>query len=210
MASPPSSPSYGSHIEVDLVMLLKSQQLSSSSSDYESPDYDTSTASLSSSISEYVFENDMANKYPMAEVIGTDLSPIQSGWVPPNCRFEVDDVEKDWTFRSDLLDFFHMRNLAQAVTDWPKLIPEAYRCTAPGGYVELVEVGQIAYSDDGSMKADNAVKRNFEPTTKAMAMIRRPAEECKTMREEFEKAGFVDVKVAKVKQPIGPWPKDKQ
>lgn len=27
---------------------------------------------------------DMAEKYPMAEVIGTDLSPIQPIWVPPN------------------------------------------------------------------------------------------------------------------------------
>ncbi|KAI5811841.1 UMTA methyltransferase family protein [Pyronema omphalodes] len=28
---------------------------------------------------------DMADKYPMAEVIGTDLSPTQPDWVPANC-----------------------------------------------------------------------------------------------------------------------------
>lgn len=27
---------------------------------------------------------DMADKYPMAEVIGTDLSPIQPSWIPAN------------------------------------------------------------------------------------------------------------------------------
>jgi methylase of polypeptide subunit release factors len=27
---------------------------------------------------------DAADKYPSAEVIGTDISPIQPGWVPPN------------------------------------------------------------------------------------------------------------------------------
>lgn len=27
---------------------------------------------------------DMADKYPMSEVIGTDLSPIQPDWVPAN------------------------------------------------------------------------------------------------------------------------------
>jgi hypothetical protein len=27
---------------------------------------------------------DMADQYPMAEVVGTDLSPIQPSWVPPN------------------------------------------------------------------------------------------------------------------------------
>lgn len=32
---------------------------------------------------------DIADEYPEALVIGTDLSPIQPGWVPPNCRFYV-------------------------------------------------------------------------------------------------------------------------
>jgi len=26
-------------------------------------------------------------------------SPIQPRWVPPNCRFEVDDTELEWTYR---------------------------------------------------------------------------------------------------------------
>jgi hypothetical protein len=34
---------------------------------------------------------DMADKYPSAVVIGTDLSPMQPSLVPPNVRFEVDD-----------------------------------------------------------------------------------------------------------------------
>jgi cyclopropane fatty-acyl-phospholipid synthase-like methyltransferase len=42
---------------------------------------------------------DMADTYPAAEVIGTDLSPIQPVWIPPNCRFEVDDAEQEWTFK---------------------------------------------------------------------------------------------------------------
>ena len=41
---------------------------------------------------------DIASEYPSAEVIGTDLSPIQPKWVPPNVRFEVDDASLDWTF----------------------------------------------------------------------------------------------------------------
>jgi len=39
---------------------------------------------------------DMADLYPTAQVLGTDLSPVQPSWVPPNCRFEVDDFELDW------------------------------------------------------------------------------------------------------------------
>ena len=39
---------------------------------------------------------DMADEYPACQVIGTDLSPVQPTWVPPNCRFEVDDFELEW------------------------------------------------------------------------------------------------------------------
>ena len=39
---------------------------------------------------------DMADEYPSAVVTGTDLSPTQPSWVPPNARFEVDDFREDW------------------------------------------------------------------------------------------------------------------
>ena len=37
---------------------------------------------------------DVADEFPSALVIGTDLSPIQPTTVPPNCRFYVDDFEE--------------------------------------------------------------------------------------------------------------------
>lgn len=30
--------------------------------------------------------SDFADTYPNCEVIGTDISPIQPGWVPPNLK----------------------------------------------------------------------------------------------------------------------------
>ena len=39
---------------------------------------------------------DMADKYPSAQIIGTDLSPVQPSWVPPNCNFQVDDFDQEW------------------------------------------------------------------------------------------------------------------
>lgn len=44
---------------------------------------------------------EMAEMFPKALVIGTDLSPVQPSnrqWIPPNCRFEVDDAEREWIF----------------------------------------------------------------------------------------------------------------
>jgi cyclopropane fatty-acyl-phospholipid synthase-like methyltransferase len=43
---------------------------------------------------------EMAEKFPNAKVLGIDLSPIQPEWVPPNCRFIVDDAEESWPSRS--------------------------------------------------------------------------------------------------------------
>ena len=73
-----------------------------------------------------IWAMDAADMYPSAEVIGTDLSPIQPGFVPPNCRFLVDDCEEDWTFEKDSFDMVHMRHLSQSIKDWPRLLAQAY------------------------------------------------------------------------------------
>jgi methylase of polypeptide subunit release factors len=36
-----------------------------------------------------VWAIDIADQYPSADVLGIDLSPVQTTWVPPNVRFEV-------------------------------------------------------------------------------------------------------------------------
>ncbi|KAF8246109.1 S-adenosyl-L-methionine-dependent methyltransferase [Wilcoxina mikolae CBS 423.85] len=154
---------------------------------------------------------DMADQYPSAEVIGMDLSPIQPAWVPPNCRFEVDDAEREWTYRLNFFDFIHVRNLAQAIENWPKLISEIYRSTIPGGYVELAECGGEVYSDDESMKDDNPFKRCFDIVQKeGLTKIGRPPVTGEILKERLLNAGFVDVHVSTYKHPFAPWPEDEK
>ncbi|KAF8543378.1 S-adenosyl-L-methionine-dependent methyltransferase [Trichophaea hybrida] len=151
---------------------------------------------------------DIADKFPSAEVIGTDISPIQPGWVPPNCKFEVDDVEQEWTFRKDSFDFVHSRNLSQCIGDWPTLMSQIYRVTKPGGYCELGELGGVPDSDDGTMS--DGVDRHFELCRQAMEKIGRPFPTSSTLKALLEEAGFVDVQVTDIKQPLGPWPKNER
>jgi len=47
----------------------------------------------------------MADAFPSAEVIGTDISPTQPSWVPPNLSFQIDDAQLDWTFKEEYFDF---------------------------------------------------------------------------------------------------------
>ena len=154
---------------------------------------------------------DMADKYPTAEVIGTDLSPIQPGWVPPNCRFEIDDAEKDFTYKSDSFDLVHSRNIGQAISDWPRLMGQIFRVVKPGGYAELAELCGQCCSDDDTMQEDNPCNLFFQELSTALVKLGRPAYATKELlRSLLEDAGFVDVKVVEAKQPLAPWAKDKE
>lgn len=68
-----------------------------------------------------------ADAFPCAEVIGTDLSPIQPTAVPPNLRFEVDDCTRPWTFAPDSFDYIHIRCLSGSVADWPAFYAECMK-----------------------------------------------------------------------------------
>jgi len=72
---------------------------------------------------------DYADAHPEAEVIGVDLSPIQSSFVPPNCAFEIDDLEKEWTWTKKF-DFIFARGMATAFASWPELMRKAYKYVA--------------------------------------------------------------------------------
>ncbi len=94
---------------------------------------------------------DVADEYPKAQVIGTDISPIQPTWVPPNARFDIEDCAKPWTYPSDSFDLVHIRYLFGALPDWMGLFKEAYRVCKPGGWIETVEPSCVLTSDDGSV-----------------------------------------------------------
>jgi hypothetical protein len=72
---------------------------------------------------------DFADEYPSAEVIGTDLSPIQPSFVPPNLRFEIDDATESWVYSQEF-DLVHVRSLYGAIADWPAFYREALKYLA--------------------------------------------------------------------------------
>lgn len=152
----------------------------------------------------------MADKYPSAEVIGTDLSPIQPQWVPPNCSFQVDDAEMDFTFSPDSFDFVHVRNLAQGISDWDRFLGQIFTIIKPGAYVEIGELGFVAYSDDDTMPDDHGVKVFIELLSKAVTSIGRPPVDSRVLSGHLIKAGFEDVVAYDIKEPYGPWAKDRK
>ncbi|KAA8913408.1 S-adenosyl-L-methionine-dependent methyltransferase [Sphaerosporella brunnea] len=152
---------------------------------------------------------DMAEKHPYAEVLGIDLSPTQPSWVPPNCRFEVDDADDDWVHASDSFDFIHLRNLNQGIQDWGHVMSEAYRCVKPGGYIELSEAGHAFFSDDNSMAPTSAPAIYSQKLHEGMCLLRRkPVQEVGELEKRLRDAGVVDIQAFTLKQVFGPWAKD--
>lgn len=55
--------------------------------------------------------------------------------VPPNVRFEIDDVEAEWTYHQNF-DFIHCRFMGNAIKDWPRLVRQSYE------YVRIYQLPQ--------------------------------------------------------------------
>jgi hypothetical protein len=73
--------------------------------------------------------HDVAEKYPSARVIGTDLSAIQPIWSPPNVEFRVEDMEDEfrpWTRIYDNSDLIHMRSLLQTMRNPKRLFERCF------------------------------------------------------------------------------------
>lgn len=70
-------------------------------------------------------------------MIGTDLSPIQPHHIPPNCKFEIDDFNGEWTYSPNSFDFVHARGLSGSSKDYPAIIRQAYNVLKPGGWYEM-------------------------------------------------------------------------
>ncbi|KAF4998984.1 hypothetical protein FGRMN_2783 [Fusarium graminum] len=153
---------------------------------------------------------DFADDNPNVRVVGTDLSPIQPAWIPPNLQFEIEDCTREWTFQPDSIDYIHMRWLVGSIPDWHFLYSEAFRCCKPGGWVESHETSSIITSDDGSVATDSALDqwgKFFIEGGKKLGSTFTVIED-EIQKEQMEKAGFVDIEVLEYKCPLGGWPKD--
>lgn len=138
---------------------------------------------------------DFADQFPQATVIGTDISPIQPSWVPPNIKFEIDDATLEWTFAEDSLDYIHMRYLFGSIADWPGLLREAYRCCAPGGYVESFEPSCVFRSDDGTLNETSPLGQWGKVFVEAGRKFGKPFDVVGDGLQEdaFKKAGFTNI-----------------
>lgn len=153
---------------------------------------------------------DFGDKYPNAEVIGTDVSPIQPAWVPPNVKFEIDDANLDWTWPDNTFDFVHVRFLVGCIEDWRKFYREAYRCCKPGGWIEHQEPSLLWFLQGQDVPEDSPMGqwgKVFQEGGRKFGRTFTLVDEG-GQQKYMEEAGFTDISVKEYQVPSGDWPKD--
>lgn len=174
---------------------------------------------------------DMADEYPSCQVIGTDLSPVQPTWVPPNCRFDVDDFEQEWyvgctralldffkigltkhyrTFGDNRFDLIHGRFLMGSISDHNKLYKRIFNALKPGGYFEVSEMEGGTYSDDGTVGPDFPSVKWWAWLEEAFIKIGKPIIKIDEYPKLMTEAGFEDIQFMMLKRPTNDWPKDQR
>jgi SAM-dependent methyltransferase len=148
---------------------------------------------------------EFAELYPNANVLGTDLSPTQPTWVPPNVRFEIDDASDTWTFDTKF-DYIHCRCFHMAIEE-KKLFKQAYDALKPGGWFEITETALPLQCDDDTLEGTHLLMWCEEMLKLGRAHGMNFDNPFK-YRQWVEEAGFVNVQEHPQNFPISPWPKD--
>ncbi|KAM0425851.1 hypothetical protein ACHAPT_008789 [Fusarium lateritium] len=159
-----------------------------------------------------------ADLHPETEVVGVDLSPIQPS------LFEVDDLEKDWTWAKPF-DLIFARVMTGSFVSMPNFIKKAYRWVSfpniwiqsycqsshlePGGYLEMHDLSHPFECDDDTLPKDSELYRLGNLLIEASTAAGRLNNEAPRYKDFLKDAGFVDVVERRYKWPLNQWPKDK-
>ena len=157
-----------------------------------------------------IWASDFADQFATANVTGTDISPIQSTWVPPNCRFEVSDCTEEWTFPAGHFDFIHVRSLYGSIVDWPAFYKRVYTHLKPGGWFEQVEYSVDWVTDDDSIPEGHIFRDASAYYVEAGERMGRTFRILDLQKDYISEAGLVNVVKDRYKMPLGPWAKDKK
>lgn len=174
----------------------------------------------------------MGDMFPSAEIIATDLSPIQPDAVPPNVSFYVEDSSVSPTIHFHVLpllkrtassllrsdswdyphkfDYIHTRVTGGCWSSFEEqVVQQAFEALEPGGYLESQEIDSSLGCDDGTLDQNGALMRWASDITTAGERCDRSTLVGQTLKEAYERVGFVDVQEIVFRIPVNGWPRDR-
>ncbi|KAI8281196.1 hypothetical protein K4K60_004385 [Colletotrichum sp. SAR11_57] len=156
-----------------------------------------------------IWAMEYADLHPETMVTGVDLSPIQPDYVPPNCMFEIDDVDKDWRWTIPF-DFIFVRHMNSCFKSWEKMLAQAFDHLEPGGYIELQDNAWPILCPDDSMPETSAIARWSSLLVEGCNKIGSSIDVPTRFKQLLEEAGFEAVVEHKRIWPVSPWPAKKK
>ncbi|RDW71024.1 hypothetical protein BP6252_07587 [Coleophoma cylindrospora] len=150
-----------------------------------------------------IWAMDVADEFPSAHVIATDLSPIQPEWVPPNLDFEISDCESDWDYSAQF-DLIHIQNLNGAIANWPRLLEQACASLKPGGWLEVSNMDG-PYSNDGDLPVGSSCAEWSARLYEAAGLMKREIARGERMLELIKDTELLEIQHRVVKLPHSPW-----
>ncbi|KAE8328481.1 S-adenosyl-L-methionine-dependent methyltransferase [Aspergillus sergii] len=162
---------------------------------------------------------EMAALFPNAEIIGTDLSPIQPTVVPENVRFLVDDAAEDnWLWEPDYFDYIRLAHLTGAMPSFKELLRNSLHHLKPGGWLECHEMDPKPMCDDGTMPPENEeggrsafALHDWWRAQHRSGQFTNPPRQFRIahrIERSMRESGFVDIQQRIKKVPTNPWPSD--
>jgi len=152
---------------------------------------------------------EVAEDYPNTRVTGTDISPIQPSYVPPNTEFLLMDLTGGLGFHDGSVDLVHSRLVHAGVTvpQWPDYISEIYRILKPNeGWTQLIELDfPFCISKNDSLPKDSELYKMFEYMQTEFRDEQQIFMSGSKLEQLLLDAGFVDVKSTRIKVEIGDW-----
>ncbi|PKS08398.1 hypothetical protein jhhlp_005342 [Lomentospora prolificans] len=149
----------------------------------------------------------IGDEFPNAIVIGNDLSANMPNFVPPNVKFEVDDVESEW-LHEEKFSWIFCRYMAASIFDWPKLVNTIYENLEEGGWCEFQDFDLQYYSEDGSLKPEDPLLTWISRLLDCARAVGRDPNPGSKLEGWAKEAGFKNIVHKRYRIPIGPWAKD--
>ncbi|PYH74613.1 class I SAM-dependent methyltransferase [Aspergillus vadensis CBS 113365] len=155
----------------------------------------------------------VAEEFPECEVIGVDISPHmipddddEDFDVAENLEFQVDDLNRPFTFPPKYFDLVNSRMMATGIdgSRWSSYIQDIKRVLKPGGWVQLVEIYFNVQSDNGSLTEKHALR---QWSTKLMSSVEdvKDLRVGTRLRDLLLAAGLKEVESTMIPVPLCEW-----
>ena len=149
-----------------------------------------------------IWASDMAQLFPQAHIIGVDVALTSLPRpLPTTCLFSQANVLQGLPFPDQQFEFTHQRLLVAAIpaAHWPAVIRELVRVTRPGGWIELLEVG------DTIQNAGPATARLLTWMTTISKAFGFEMEVLRHLGDLLTQEGCQSVEAQNIPIPLGSW-----